>query len=100
THRLRIPVRRIQEALHALRSAFSQRLSQLPAILALDAQQQPRQVAPSALTRLASPKVGGNAGLQVCQSGWAYASERHRLGHEGPPSAPEEVYLILLQLSL
>lgn len=63
--RIRIPVRSIEQALHALRPRLAEMFGELPAILPLHAIQQPGQIPLRALARFRPPETWGNPGMQV-----------------------------------
>ncbi len=61
SHRVGIPVASAQHPLDAARSALSQLLGQLPAVLPLNRRQQPSQVGHDSLAHFSAPNAVGNA---------------------------------------
>ena len=59
-YRVRIPVRRIEQPLHALWPRLPKMFGQLPPVLALDPIQQACQIMLGSLPRIRSPEPPGN----------------------------------------
>ncbi len=64
---IRIPGYPVQQALHTIGDAVPHRLSDLPAILALGLGEQPPQIFPGLLARLATLKQVGKARVKRCK---------------------------------
>ena len=84
-HRVDVPVRRVQQPLHPLRPRLAQVFGQLPAVLALDPIQQPRQIPLRPLPRFGPAEAPRDPAVQRIQS--RRASPRSPRSSSWSPSA-------------
>jgi hypothetical protein len=78
-HPVGIPVRNMQETLHTLRIGIADRLSELPAMLALDPTEQTEHVAPQPLTYFRARKAAGDAFVEIGEDVWPLVERNGRV---------------------